>query len=82
MSRTYGFVLLGRHPVEIELDVTTRCIVFKFYVANAVGLLQQVSDWNEQPAMRVCYVLHSLGDDGCLVTDQCTRYSGRYWITQ
>lgn len=47
MSRTYGFVLLGRHTVELELDTVTRCIVFKFYVANTVSLLQQVRGGHE-----------------------------------
>jgi hypothetical protein len=43
LSRRYGYILLGRYVVELELHETLRLVQFKFYVENAVGLLQQVS---------------------------------------
>jgi hypothetical protein len=42
LSRRYGFILLGRYVVELEPNETLRLVTFKFYVENAVGLLQQV----------------------------------------
>ena len=42
LSRRYGYILLGRYVVELELSETLRLVTFKFYVENAVSLLQQV----------------------------------------
>jgi hypothetical protein len=42
LSRRYGYILLGRYVVELELSETLRLVTFKFYVENAVNLLQQV----------------------------------------
>ena len=42
LSRRYGYILLGRYVVELELSKTLRLVAFKFYVESAVGLLQQV----------------------------------------
>jgi hypothetical protein len=42
LSRRYGYILLGRYVVELELHKTLRLVTFKFFVENAVGLLQQV----------------------------------------
>lgn len=42
LSRRYGFLLLGRYRLELEVDEKLRLVTFKFYVENAVGLLQQV----------------------------------------
>jgi len=42
LSRRYGYVLLGRYVVELELNEVLRLVTSKFYMENAVGLLQQV----------------------------------------
>lgn len=46
LSRRYGFLLLGQYRLEMELDEELRLVTFKFYVENAVGILQQVSGAN------------------------------------
>ncbi len=42
MSRRYAFLMLGRFPVELLVDNTTNTVCVKFYLVNAMMLLQQV----------------------------------------
>jgi hypothetical protein len=42
LSRRYGYILLGRYVVELGLSETLQLVTFKFYVENALSLMQQV----------------------------------------
>lgn len=56
-------MLLGRYVVELELDRDARLLKFKFYVENAVSLLQQVRGMYGQLSFRVSWLFPRLDKD-------------------